>query len=420
MTGAGVAQQRGRRVLSPSGRGTLAGCLLVLACGWNLSNIGAVASTMAHAYGVSLATVGLLTTSIFVTHTAAQIPAGRVADRSGGVRAGGAGLVLIALGDLIALQSAQLALAIVGRAVSGLGTALSFVAGNALVRDTGGSASAQGLFGGIGLGAGGLALAVVPQVTGWRAPYWTSLALVVPALVVLPVVALPAPGATSSARAGRLQLGMLLDRRLYRLSVLYSCTYGAAVVSANWVIELLRHHSSLSHAAEAVVGGLSLLLAVASRPLGGWVLHNKPGRVRSATACSLLAGALGTVGLLVGRPAWAPVSGAVLVGLGAGISFAPTFTGAAASHPEAPAAAVGLVNMVANLCVLVGTPLAGLSFSLPGQGRIAFAVIAALWLVAWALLPSSDDLGARTGGSMGPMFHHRSHLAGDPEDLLPS
>ena len=42
------------------------------------------------------------------------------------------------------------------------------------------------------------------------------------------------------------------------------------------------------------------------------------------------------------------------------------------------------------LAILVGTPLAGLAFSLPGDGRIGFAVIAALWvsgLVALRLTP---------------------------------
>jgi hypothetical protein len=36
------------------------------------------------------------------------------------------------------------------------------------------------------------------------------------------------------------------------------------------------------------------------------------------------------------------------------------------------------VNACAVLTILVGTPLAGLAFELPGDGRIAFAAIAAL------------------------------------------
>jgi hypothetical protein len=54
-------------------------------------------------------------------------------------------------------------------------------------------------------------------------------------------------------------------------------------------------------------------------------------------------------------------------------------------RPDAPAAAVGAVNAVAVLTILVGTPLAGLAFDLPGDGRLAFATIAAL--IVLALVP---------------------------------
>jgi hypothetical protein len=72
------------------------------------------------------------------------------------------------------------------------------------------------------------------------------------------------------------------------------------------------------------------------------------------------------------------VAGAAVIGFAAGIPFAPAFVGAARLRPDAPAAAVGLVNMTAAVTILVGTPLLGLAFSLPGDGRIGFAVVAAL------------------------------------------
>jgi tRNA (cmo5U34)-methyltransferase len=51
---------------------------------------------------------------------------------------------------------------------------------------------------------------------------------------------------------------------------------------------------------------------------------------------------------------------------------------AARLRPDAPAAAVGLVNMLAAVTILVGTPLLGLTFSLPGDGRIGFLAVAVL------------------------------------------
>ena len=375
----------GGRIASPR-RGVVAGCLLVLVCGWNLSAVGAVVSTMAHAYRISLPTVGLLTTAVYVTHTAVQIPAGKLTDRFGGVFAGSAALMFMAIGDFLALQIASTPVAMVSRAITGLGTGLAFVAGNAIVRDSGGSASAQGLFGGMGLGGGGLALAVVPQLPGWRAPYWTSLAFVVPALVALCLVRSVSPRIAMAPRATGARPSVFRDTRLYRLAVLYSCSYGVTAVMSNWVIELLKLHSTLSLASRAVVGALTLLLAMVSRPVGGWILHRRPSDVRLAIGCSLAGGAVGTIGLMMARPVWVAVSGGVLVGLGAGISFSAVFTGAAASHSDAPAASVGLVNSIANLFVLVAVPMVGVTFSLPGRGRIGFAVIAGLWMVALGLL----------------------------------
>ena len=47
-------------------------------------------------------------------------------------------------------------------------------------------------------------------------------------------------------------------------------------------------------------------------------------------------------------------------------------------RPDAPGAAIGFVNLIAAVTILVGTPLLGLTFSLPGDGRIGFAIVAAL------------------------------------------
>ena len=172
---------------------------------------------------------------------------------------------------------------------------------------------------------------------------------------------------------------------------------------ANWVVELLRRHSDLSDGAAAATGALTLVLVVVSRPLGGWILRTHPRSTRRAVAGSIVAGSAGTLALVAAGPAWLAVFGALLVGLAAGIPFSPAFTGAAVTRPDAPATAVGFVNTAANFVVLVGTPLLGLSFSLAGEGRLGFAVVAALWLGAVTLLPSRRALGVEAlGASRGP------------------
>jgi MFS family permease len=373
------------------------GCAAGLASGWNVGNVGAVATQLSASYGVGLATVGLFTTALFVTHLLLQVPAGRASDRYGERRVALAGLVVIVCFNTLALIGPYPALAIVARALVGVGTGLAFVSGSAYVRVQGGSPFAQGLFGGVALGGGGVALAVVPSVEdaiGWRAPWLTAIAVGVAGLALLALC--PADGPRlSTSRPVTTPAGVLRERRLYRLAVLYAASLGLSIVVGNWVVTLLHRHGGLSMSTAGLVGALTLVLGVATRPLGGWILHERPGRVRGAVAASLVAGALGTVALAVSKPVGLAVLGAALIGLAAGIPFAPSFTGAALTRPDAPAAAVGFVNGAAAFVTLVGTPLIGLTFSIPGDGRLGFAIIAACWIVALALLPTAAQLGVR-------------------------
>jgi MFS family permease len=381
-------------------RGVVAGCALGATSGWNFGNLGGIASELAGAYGVGLAAIGLLTTAMVVTHLAVQIPGGKTSDRFGPARTGAAALVVLCAGNALALAAPSVGLAVAARAIVGIGTGLAFISGSALVRESGGGPFGQGVFGGVSLAPGGLALAVVPQLEealGWRAPYWTALAL---GLVVLVAVLVLAPAAAEPERRPAHGAGVVRDRGLWRLAVLYSASYGLGVVLANWVVELLQRHSDMSDGAAAAVGALTLLLVVVSRPLGGWVLLAHPRRARTVVAGSIVAGAGGTLALVAAEPAWLASLGALVVGLAAGVPFSPAFTGAAATRPDAPAAAVGFVNTAANLVVLVGTPLLGLSFSAAGEGRLGFVAVAALWLAALALLPSRRALGVSRGGAL--------------------
>lgn len=378
-------------------RAVVGGCALGLATGWNIANVGAIASDTARAYGVGLAVVGVFTTSFFGTHLAMQIPGGKATDRFGARRAGFVALAIIAASGALALSAAEPAVAIVARACTGIGTGLAFVAGSSFVRESGGSPFAQGLFGGVGLAGGGLGLAIVPQLEGWldwRAPYWTSIAVALGALALLAA----APPESRRARVERddgVPRGILCDRRLYRLAVLYAASLGLSLVIGNWVVELLDRNGGVSKEAAGLIGALTLLLGILTRPLGGWLMRAYPQHTRAAVGASLAAGALGTAALVVAEPPWLAALGGVLLGLAAGIPFAPSFTGAALTRPDAPAAAVGLVNGAASVVAFGGTPLLGLTFSLPGDGRIGFAVVAALWIVALVLLPSRRDLGVR-------------------------
>jgi hypothetical protein len=54
-----------------------------------------------------------------------------------------------------------------------------------------------------------------------------------------------------------------------------------------------------------------------------------------------------------------------------------------------------MVNMAANLVVVAGTPLLGLTFALPGDGRIGFLATIGLWIAALLVVPGVRELDSR-------------------------
>ncbi|HEY7179666.1 MAG TPA: MFS transporter [Gaiella sp.] len=352
--------------------GLVVGCFLT----WNVSNVGAAADPLADAYGVSLAVVGLLTTALFLTHLASQLPAGIWSDRFGPHRVALAACACAALGNALLLLDAQIALGIVGRLVVGLGSGAGFIAGLDLVRAGGGGPVLHGVYGGATMAGAGLALVVVPpltEATSWRATYAAALVLAVAAAVPTALV-------RGLRRIGNSTRGVLGDRRLLPLGVLQAASFGLAVVAGNWVVPLLERQDTSSAVAGAI-GGLILLAGIVTRPLGGAVAHRSDRR-GVLLAGSLVAVAAGSFLLALGGPTWLSATGALCLGLAAGLPFAAVFDAVQRLRPDAPGAAVALVNACAISAVLVGTPLAGLAFALPGDGAVAFAAIGALALAA--------------------------------------
>jgi MFS family permease len=320
----------------------------------------------------------LLTTALFVTHLAVQLPAGRGADRYGSQRIALLAIVAAVAGNAVLLLDTGIELAFVGRAIVGLGSGAAFVAGLDLVRAGGGGAVLQGAYGGATMVGGGLALMVVPPLTdatSWRAPYWTA------ALLAL-LAAVPTLLATGLPRIGHAGQWLLRDRHLLPIGALQAATFGLAVIAGNWVVPLLERQG-VSSTAAGLAGGLVLFVGIVTRPLGG-VLAGRA-RARAIVAAALIGTSAGALLLALGGPLAVSTLGALVLGLMAGLPFAVVFAAAQRARPDAPAAAIALVNACAVLTILVGTPLAGLAFELPGDGRGAFAAIALL--SAAALVP---------------------------------
>lgn len=365
-------------VRTPSHLAIAAGLVVGSCLTWNVANVGAAADPLAERYGVSLASIGLLTTALFVTHFLVQLPAGRAADRFGArpvaLVASGAAFV----GNALLLLETSFPLALAARALVGIGSGAGFVAGVDLVRAGGGGAGAQGVYGGATLAGGGLALMVVPWLvdeTSWHAVFWTA-------------ALLAAVGGVTAFAAGRpptiggTRPWIVWDRGLVPVGLLQAATFGLVVVAGNWVVPLLERRD-VSSAAAGLAGGLVLFAGVASRPVGGVLATHR--RVRVLVGASLVGTAFGAALLAVDAPYAVSAVGALLLGVAAGFPFAAIFASAQRARPRAPGAAIAFVNSFGVFTILVGTPIAGLAFSLPGEGAAAFAGVALL--AALAIVP---------------------------------
>jgi MFS family permease len=307
-----------------------------------------------------------------------QLPAGRGADRFGSQRVALLAIAAGVVGNAILILDAGFEVALVARAIVGIGSGAAFVAGLDLVRAGGGGTALQGLYGGATMTGGGLALMIVPALTdatSWRAAYWTAGLLAV-------LAAIPTLLATGLPRIGHAGDWLLRDRALLPLGVMQAATFGLAVVAGNWVVPLLERQGASSTAA-GLAGGLVLFVGIVTRPAGGVLAGRVPRRLLVAAA--LVGTSAGAFLLALGASLAVSTIGAFVLGLMAGLPFAVIFAAAQRLRPDAPAAAIALVNGCAVLTILVGTPLAGLAFELPSDGRLAFAAIAVL--AAAALIP---------------------------------
>jgi NNP family nitrate/nitrite transporter-like MFS transporter len=363
----------------------IGGIGIAIAVGWNIALLGPIATRLSHAYGVSLTTIGLFVTVQFVVHMVMQVPGGRAADRLGARTSALLGLCLILLGNAVSLPAPHAWLAFLGRAVVGLGTGFAFVGGSDYIRARGGTPFLQGLYGSGSVLAPGIAIVVVPPLAdwlGWRAPYLS--AVVVAGVCVVLLARAPSAERTLRHAGERLDRGFFRDRRLYRFAAIHAMSFGFSVIVGNWVVTLLEHHGH-SKSSASLAGSLTLLLGYVTRAAGGTLLRRRDaGRW---VAASLVVGGLAAVVLALPLPLWALFLAAAILGLAAGLPFAMAFTGAAAARPDAPGAAVGFVNAWASLVIVAGTPLVGLTFSLPGDGRIGFVVLGVLAALAALATP---------------------------------
>jgi MFS family permease len=366
------------------------GSMTGFALSWNLTNTGAIAPVLARHYHVGLVTVGLLTSIAFLAEFVIMIPGGRAIDRWGARRVAIVALLLCIVGNALLLVLPGIYAALSLRWLLGFGVGAGFVAGSIWITEDarGRSALGQGLFGGISLAGAGIALAVVPALKGalqWQSPYWTGLFVATAGLVM----ALVSAGASRQAEDHEATpLRRLITNTLIaRLGVIHSASFAFSVIAGNWVVTLLTRHLGMSYAGAGVAGGLTLILGIVGRPLGGWAVRRFPELSYAVIVGSLAVSGLATLALALSNSFAVAALAAAVLGLASGVPFGACVNAAARTFPRAPGEAVGAMNLYAVTAIILGTPLVGATFSMPGGGRIGFAALAALTVASIAVVP---------------------------------
>ncbi len=340
---------------------------------------------------------GLLSTALFLTYLVTTLVGIRPMALLGPRRSVQAGLVLATAGTALIAIAPAYPVALTGKAVQGLGSALAFVSATRYIAGLYSerrSHFALGLYGaGFPLGSA-LALVVMPTFAltfgGWRQAFGAE-AIVVGAAALAwsrspRVLWTPAPGDMRDAlRCGN----------CWWTSLQHAAGFGLALASGTWITVYLLREFSLPLALSGLLGSLLLDVAVVARTVGGWLVAREhvPTRVVMRIGdASIVAG----VALLAfpGRPLPVALAGAILVGLGVGLPYAAVFNTAAASLPAAPAAAQGLAAIGGTTGVMVGAPVMGLAVQTFGFAAawVFVGTVAAAAGVATLLMRGEEEL----------------------------
>jgi len=250
----------------------LCACTVGFAFSANYTNHAPVAGTLARQFGFSQALAGLLTTGIFITHAAMQVPGGHLVDRLGSRRVLIYALAWVALGNFaIAFSEAYWQL-LAWKIFTGIGTGTCFVAGARYIHEALAGPRlnlAQGMYGGSILLGSGFVILAVPRISlwaGWRGSFVISAAVAACAWILWVAVS---PNVPSAARACGQLRGMLVAPQLWLLGLMQMASFGLAIVVGSWIITLLVGTLQVAAAKAGLIGSFVLLLGIVMRPLGG-------------------------------------------------------------------------------------------------------------------------------------------------------
>lgn len=347
--------------------------------------------------GLSDVQVGLLSTALFLLSLAAGLSTSGLADRTGPNRTVLAGITLSFAGSVALALAPSYGWLLAGKAVQGVGSGLTFVAGARYVAGLyAGSRShlGLGLYGaGYPLGSAA-ALLTLPAIAtlgfGWRG----SLAASSAAIAAITFAWLAAPQVARVARPGTIR-DAFRSGNAWLTALQHSAGFGLAIASGTWISVYLVREFALPLALSGLLGSLLLLVTVLARPFGGWLLsreHVSTRRLMRAGTLTVVAG----VGLLAapGRPLAVAVAGALVLGAGVGLPYSAVFNTAAASVRGAPGSGQALAAAGGTAGVMLGAPIMGYAVQTYGfwAAWLFVGLVAAIALAGTAFLRGEEEL----------------------------
>ena len=391
----------------------LCAILLGLGVGWGAGNVGPVATSLTHSFGVSLATVGLLSGTAYFAATAVATPfVVPLAARAGVVRAAAIAAAVMAAGQLLFAVSPVFAALVAARIMVGAGAGLALVAAPVMARELGGVRLLGMLGGAITLGiavALGLGSGLADAGATWRAGFVVSTAICALPLLVLPrsITMRPVPRPDRAFVMAALRAG-----KLWRLVALFVAANGVPLIVSAWLVAFLAKEAGVRTAVAGTLAFVLFGLTTVVRPVG-------PRIIRGRRAFAVLAGgglliaAGGLAALAASRSITVASLAVVLMGAGFALPYAVLIDAAERLFPGKAAATLAIAQTGPNVVPIVVIPLIGSALS-GRNGTWAFLILAAfVAAVAVANLrqppegrpgpePSAaDDTTRRTGHSAG-------------------
>jgi nitrate/nitrite transporter NarK len=358
--------------------GLVSACLIGFAFSANYTNHAPLIAALIAEFKFSLAAAGFLTTGIFLTHAGIQIPGGYIADKIGPKRVLMAALTIVCLGNVALGLSGGYGQLLFWKIFVGIGTGACFVGGARYVANTFGGPHlhmAQGLYGGSILLGSGFVIYAIPLLSaalGWRGSFFSTAALAAAAgAITIARIPTSAPVTHQPSSMGSL----LASPQLWLLGLVQMASFGLVVVVGVWITTYLTTAFQLTPAQAGKIGSLVLIIGVATRPLGGFLVPRWGARPTLQIGLALTVIACMCFGL--GRESLAQAAaGVLLLGIGAGLPYAGIFNRAAALFPARAGAAMGLVNMLGIVMILAAPPLIGQMVDWSGSFRSSYLALA--------------------------------------------